>query len=441
MIARLVEISLVQRILLCALGLALLFGGLYSFHLLDIIAYPDPSPPMVELITQNPGWSAEEIERQITIPMEVALTGMPGLTDIRSLSIFGLSDIKVYFDFGTDIFRDRQEVLNRVASVEFPPGVQPALSPWWAIAEIYRYELTGEPGVSLTELKTVQDWEVRRGFRRIPGVIDVTAFGGTTKEYHVDIDPGRLISYGVNLSQAMTSLQHSNANVGGNYLALGAQNYNVRGVGLINGIEDIENVMVAQKDGTPIYVKTLGNVNVGSRIRLGKVGIDDRDDVVEGVVLLQRGYKAMPVLDKVREKVDELNTWKLPSGIKIRTFYDRTSLINTTVETVTDILLSGMVLVFVLLYVFLGNFRAAGIVALTIPLSLLFTFAMMVLIGQSANLISLGAIDFGYRVVLVTDALCSSSDATHDALLTVYHQRFAQQVETVEMETVLSNWT
>ncbi len=398
MIARLVEISLVQRILLCALGLALLFGGLYSFHLLDIIAYPDPSPPMVELITQNPGWSAEEIERQITIPMEVALTGMPGLTDIRSLSIFGLSDIKVYFDFGTDIFRDRQEVLNRVASVEFPPSVQPTLSPWWAIAEIYRYELTGEPGVSLTELKTAQDWQVRRAFRRIPGVIDVTAFGGTTKEYHVDIDPGRLISYGVNLSQAMTALQNSNANVGGNYLALGAQNYNVRGVGLINGIEDIENVMVAQKDGTPIYVKTLGNVNVGSRIRLGKVGIDDRDDVVEGVVLLQRGYKAMPVLDKVREKVDELNTWKLPSGIKIRTFYDRTSLINTTVETVTDILLSGMVLVFVLLYVFLGNFRAAGIVALTIPLSLLFTFAMMVLIGQSANLISLGAIDFGIIV-------------------------------------------
>jgi heavy metal efflux system protein len=398
MIARLVEISLVQRILFCALGLALLFGGLYSFHLLDIVAYPDPSPPMVELITQNPGWSAEEIERQITIPMEVALTGMPGLSDIRSLSIFGLSDIKVYFDFGTDIFRDRQEVLNRVASVDFPPGVQPSLSPWWAIAEIYRYELTGEPGVNLTELKTVQDWQVRRSFRRIPGVIDVTAFGGTTKEYHVDIDPGRLISYGVNLSQAMTALQNSNANVGGNYLALGAQNYNVRGVGLINGIEDIENVMVAQKDGTPIYVKTLGNVNVGSRIRLGKVGIDDRDDVVEGVVLLQRGYKAMPVLDKVREKVDELNTWKLPSGIKIRTFYDRTALINTTVETVTDILLSGMVLVFVLLYVFLGNFRAAGIVALTIPMSLLFTFAMMVLIGQSANLISLGAIDFGIIV-------------------------------------------
>ncbi|HSF70567.1 MAG TPA: CusA/CzcA family heavy metal efflux RND transporter [Nitrospira sp.] len=398
MIARLVEISLVQRIMLCAMGLALLFGGLYSFHFLDIIAYPDPSPPMVELITQNPGWSAEEIERQITIPIEVALTGMPGLTDVRSLSIFGLSDIKVYFDFGTDIFRDRQEVLNRLTSVEFPPGVQPTLSPWWAIAEIYRYELTGEPGVSLTELKTVQDWQVRRAFRRIPGVIDVTAFGGTTKEYHVDIDPGRLISYGVSLSQVMTALQNSNANVGGNYLTLGAQNYNVRGVGLINDIDDIENIMVAQKEGTPIYVKTLGNVNVGSRIRLGKVGIDEREDVVEGVVLLQRGYKALPVLDSVREKVDELNGWKLPPGVKIKTFYDRTALINTTVETVTDILLSGMVLVFVLLYVFLGNLRAAGIVALTIPMSLLFTFAMMVMIGQSANLISLGSIDFGIIV-------------------------------------------
>ena len=181
MIARLVEISLVQRFLLCALGFFMLFGGLYAFHLLDIVAYPDPSPPMVELITQYPGWSAEEMERQITIPIEVALNGMPGLTDIRSLSIFGLSDIKIYFDFGTDIFRDRQEVLNRLGVVQLPKGADPSLSPWWAIAEIYRYELTGEKS-DLTALKTIQDWQVRREFRRIPGVIDVTAFGGTTKE-------------------------------------------------------------------------------------------------------------------------------------------------------------------------------------------------------------------------------------------------------------------
>ncbi len=397
MIARIVEISLVQRFLLCATGLALFFGGLYAFHLLDIVAYPDPSPPMVELITQYPGWSAEEIERQITIPIEVALNGTPGLTDIRSLSIFGLSDIKVYFDFGTDYFFDRQEVLNRLAMVSLPPGAQPMLSPWWAIAEIYRYELTGDH-VSLTDLKTIQDWELRREFRRVPGVIDVTAFGGTTKEYHVDIDPGKLISYGVNLPQVMTALANSNANVGGNYLTVGAQNFNIRGLGLINNLADIENVVVAEKEGTPIFVKTLGQVSVGHRVRLGKVGIDDRDDVVEGVVLLQRGYKALSVLEKVRAKVQELNTWKLPEGVKIKTFYDRTVLINTTVETVKDILISGMVLVFVILFVFLGHFRAALIVALTIPLSLLFTFTMMVLIGQSANLISLGAIDFGIIV-------------------------------------------
>ncbi len=398
MIARLVEISLVQRVLLCTLGLALLFGGLYAFHRLDIVAYPDPSPPMVELITQNPGWSAEEMERQITIPIEVALTGMPGLKDIRSLSIFGLSDIKVYFDFDTDYFRDRQEVLNRLSAVDLPNNVKPDISPWWAIAEIYRYELTSTGQHSLMDLKTIQDWQVRREFRRIPGVIDVTAFGGTTKEYHIDIDPGKLISYGVSLSQVMNAISNSNANVGGNYLTVGAQNYNIRGLGLINGLQDIENIMVAEKDGTPIFVKSLGQVKVGNRVRLGKVGIDDRDDVVEGVVLLQRGYKALPVLDKVRDKMQELNTWKLPAGVKVSTFYDRTALIHTTVETVTDILISGMVLVFVILFVFLGHFRAAMIVALTIPLSLLFTFSMMVLVGQSANLISLGSIDFGIIV-------------------------------------------
>jgi cobalt-zinc-cadmium resistance protein CzcA len=398
MIARIVEISLVQRFLLCALGVGLLFGGLYAFNLLDIVAYPDPSPPMVEVITQFPGWSAEEIERQITIPIEVALNGMVGLSDIRSLSIFGLSDIKIYFNFGTDYFRDRQEVVNRLATVPLPAGAVPTLSPWWAIAEIYRYELAGDGRVSLTDLKTAQDWLVRREFRRVPGVIDVTAFGGTTKEYHVDIDPGKLVSYGVSLSQVMQALANSNANVGGNYLTVGAQNYNIRGLGLINTLEDIEHVMVAEKEGTPIFVKTLGKVMVGNRVRLGKVGIDDRDDVVEGVILLQRGYKASPVLEGVREKVAELNNWKLPAGMAIKTFYDRTALIHTTVETVRDILISGMVLVFVILYFFLGHFRAAMIVALTIPLSLLFTFSMMVLAGQSANLISLGAIDFGIIV-------------------------------------------
>ncbi len=199
MIPRIVEFALEQRFFVCVLGLMLLFGGLYAFQILDVVAYPDPSPPMVEVITQYPGWSAEEIERQITTPIEVMLTGMPGLTDLRSLSIFGLSDIKFYFDFGTKYFFDRQEVLNRLAMITLPGNVQPALSPWWAIAEIYRYELTGDAGMSLTDLKTLQDWKLQREFKRVPGVVDVTAFGGTTKEYHVEVDPGALISYGVSL--------------------------------------------------------------------------------------------------------------------------------------------------------------------------------------------------------------------------------------------------
>src|SRR6059036_3283610 len=397
MIAGLVEFALVKRVFVCILGLALLFGGLYAFHILDVVAYPDPSPPMVEVITQYPGWSAEEIERQITIPIETALLGMPGLRDIRSLSIFGLSDIKFYFDFGTEYFRDRQEVLNRLAMLSFPADVQPALSPWWAIAEIYRYELVGD-SASLTDLKTLQDWVLQREFKRVPGVIDVTAFGGTTKQYHVDLNPGALISYGVTLPQVVTALANSNANVGGNYLTVGAQNFNVRGLGLINSLEDIENVMVAQKKGTPVFVKNLGAVSLGHRVRLGKVGINDRDDVVEGVVLLQRGYKAMQVLDRVHRKVEDLNTWKLPKGVQVKTFYDRTVLIHTTIETVVDILISGILLVFVILYLFLGHFRTAVIVALTVPTALLFTFTMMVNLGESANLISLGAIDFGIIV-------------------------------------------
>jgi heavy metal efflux system protein len=397
MIVRLVEFALVQRALMLILGAVLLFGGLYSFHMLDVVAYPDPSPPMVEVITQYPGWSAEEIERQVTIPIETALTGMPGLTDLRSLSIFGLSDIKFYFAFGTDYFKDRQEVLNRLAMMSFPESISPTLSPWWAIAEIYRYEMVGD-GVSLTDLKTIQDWQLRREIKRVSGVVDVTAFGGTTKEYHVDINPGALLSYGVTLPQVLDALTNSNANVGGNYLTVGAQNFNIRGLGLIKSLDDIEKVMVVEKNGTPIFVRNLGKVSLGHRVRLGKVGIDDRDDVVEGVVLLQRGYKALSVLERVKGKVEDLNAWKLPAGVKIKTFYDRTVLIHTTIETVVDILIGGMVLVFLILFVFLGHLRAALIVALTIPLSLLFTFAMMVLIGQSANLISLGAIDFGIIV-------------------------------------------
>jgi heavy metal efflux system protein len=397
MIAKIIERSVTYRLPVCTFGVILMLWGLYAFHLLDVNAYPDPAPPLVEIITQKPGWSAEEIERQITVPIEVEMAGMPHLADIRSLSLFGLSSVKFYFDYGTDWHFARQEVLNRLSMLDFPVDVRPVISPWWSLAEIYRYELTGR-GKSLTELKTLQDWIVSREFKRVPGVIDVTSFGGTTKEYHVEIDPGTLISYRVDLPQVIKAIADSNANVGGNYLTLGAQNHNVRGLGLIETLEDMNNIMVAEKDGTPVFVKNLGDVGIGHQIRLGKVGIQDRDDVVEGIVLMHRGQKAGVVLDRVKQKVEELNADRLPDGVQVKPFYDRSELIQTTIRTVLHILTGGILLVFIVLYIFLGHIRTASIVALTVPLALLFTFIMMQAQDQSANLISLGAIDFGIIV-------------------------------------------
>lgn len=397
MLERLIKFSLTQRVFVCVMGVVLLFGGLYAFHILDVVAYPDPSPPMIEVITQYPGWSAEQIERAITLPIETALQGMPGLTDIRSLSIFGLSDIKVYFQFGTDYFRDRQEILNRLQLITLPQNVQPTISPWSAIAEIYRYELVSDRH-SLTDLKTIQDWQLRREFKRVPGVIDVTTFGGTTKEYHVDLNPNQMLSFNVTLDQVIDSLAKNNMDVGGNYLTMGAQSFNVRGLGLMKSLNDIDDTVVTEREGTPIFVRNLGKTSLGYRVRLGKVGIGEKDDVVEGVVLLQRGERALPALERLHRKIEELNSKRLPVGVQIKTFYDRTVLIHTTIETVIDVLIAGVLLVSVILYVFLGHFRAALIVALTVPVALLFTFCIMALRGESANLISLGAIDFGIIV-------------------------------------------
>jgi cobalt-zinc-cadmium resistance protein CzcA len=397
MVPRLVELALTHRALVFTLGLMLFFGGLYAFHLLDVVAYPDPSPPMIEVITQNPSLSSEEMERQITLPIEFGLAAMPGLTSTRSLSLFGLSDIKFYFDYGTDYFRDRQEVLNRLNMLALPSGIQPAISPWWALAEIYRYQVVG-PDKTVMELKTIQDWQLNREFKRVPGVIDVSAFGGTTKQYQVDLDPGLLLSYGVGVPQVLDAINQSNANAGGNYVSIGDQSFDIRGVGLIRDLDDIEDIVVAEKQGVPTLVKNLGSVHIGPRVRLGKVGINDNNDAVEGIVLLMRGYHASPVLDRVKEKVEEIIKSRLPSGVKIEAIYDRSKLISTTIETVVDIVITGILLVFVILFVFLGHFRPAFIVACAVPMALLFTFILMVLVGQSANLISLGAIDFGIIV-------------------------------------------
>jgi cobalt-zinc-cadmium resistance protein CzcA len=372
--------------------------GVYAFSKLDIEAYPDPSPPLVEVITQNPSWSAEEMEQQVTVPVEATLNGTPHLDQVRSISIFGLSDVKLYFNFDSDYFRDKQEVLNRLQTLALPNGLQPQLSPWSPIGEIYRYQLTGG-GYSLNELKATQDWLVRRELRQVPGIIDITTFGGTTRQYQIEADPNKLLAMNVTLPQVLNAIQNSNANAGGNYLTLGDQNINVRALGLLKNTEDIGSIVVAERNGAPVLVRDLGEVKEGVQPRLGKVGRNGDPDVVLGIVLLQKEEKSLPALEGLKKKIHELNSGSLlPPGMHISTVYDRTNLINTTTRTVRHVVFSGLVLVTLVLISMLGDLRISFLAAITIPFAVLFAFSMMVLTGQSANLISIGAIDFGILV-------------------------------------------
>src|SRR5437867_2651263 len=352
-----------EKFLIIGFSILLVAGGLYAFNVLNIEAYPDPSPPTIEIIAQNAGWSAEEMERQITVPLETQLNGMPGLDHIRSISLFGLTDIKCYFRYETDYNFDRQEVLNRLQMAELPAGVQPQLSPTSAVGEIYRYQLTGN-GHSLMDLKVVQDWTLERQFKQVPGVIDVVSFGGQTKEFHVELDPNKLVAFNVSISQVLSALANSNSNVGANYLEVGVQSYNVRGLGLFKDTEDIANVAVVAKSGTPVYIKQLGQVSIGAKIPMGRVGKDEEDDIVQGVVLMRRGEKSLPTLERVCQKVEQLNHGILPKGMHIVPYYDRTDLINITTHTVTHTLIAGMALVACILLAFLGDLRAALVVAL-----------------------------------------------------------------------------
>jgi heavy metal efflux system protein len=372
--------------------------GVYAFSKLDIEAYPDPSPPLVEIITQNPSWSAEEMEQQVTVPVEAALNGTPQLDQVRSISIFGLSDVKLYFNFDSEYFRDKQEVLNRLQTLALPNGLQPQLSPWSPIGEIYRYQLSGG-GYSLNELKATQDWLVRRELRQVPGIIDITTFGGTTRQYQIEADPNKLLAMNVTLPQVLNAIQNSNANAGGNYLTLGDQSINVRALGLLKNTDDIGSVVVAERNGAPVLVRDIGEVKEGVQPRLGKVGRNADPDVVLGIVLLQKQEKSLPALEGLKKKIHELNSGSLlPPGMHISTVYDRTNLINTTTSTVRHVVFSGLFLVTLVLISMLGDLRISFLAAITIPFAVLFAFSMMVLTGQSANLISIGAIDFGILV-------------------------------------------
>lgn len=394
----LIRLFIRYRAIILILFAVMLAAGSFALSRLDIEAYPDPSPPLVEIITQNPSWSAEEMEQQVTVPVETTLNGTPHLDQVRSISIFGLSDVKLYFSFDSDYFRDRQEVLNRLQTLQLPNALQPQLSPWSPIGEIFRYQLTGR-GYTLNELKATQDWLVRRELKQVPGIIDITTFGGTTRQYQVEADPDRLLGYGVTLPQVLNSIQSSNANAGGNYVQLGNQNVNVRALGQVHNTDDIAHIVVAEKNGAPITVGDIGKVREGFQPRLGQVGRNKENDIVLGIVLLQKEEKSLPSLKALKEKIASLNTGSLlPPGMHISTIYDRTNLINRTTHTVREVILTGLVLVTLVLLSMLGDLRITFIAAVTIPFAVLFAFGMMVLSGRSANLISIGAIDFGILV-------------------------------------------
>ena len=376
---------------------AWLIGGFFIFLRLDIEAYPDPSPPLVEVITQNPSWSAEEMERQVTVPVETVLFGIPRLEEVRSISIFGLSDVKLYFSYDSDYYWDRQEALNRLQLVTLPANLSPQLSPWSPVGEIYRYRLSG-PDYSLNELKATQDWFVRREIKQVSGIIDVTSFGGTTRQYIADIDPRKLLQFNVPLPQVVAAVSASNANAGGSYLTMGSQSVNVRGIGLLRSIPEMKSVVLAERNGVPVTLGQVADVHEGFQPRLGQVGINHDDDAVEGIVLLQRGEQSLPALRELAQKVKALNSGLLPHGMHLVTLYNRTDLIHLTTATVRHVVILGLILVTLILFVFLGDVPISLIAALTIPCSLLFAFAVMVLSGGSANLISIGAIDFGILV-------------------------------------------
>lgn len=397
-----VAFSLKQRVPMVMLFVMILFGGVIAFRELNIEAYPDPTPPMVDVITQSPGLSAEEIERYITIPIEVNVATAPHLTAMRTISLFGLSDVKLQFSFDFTYEQALQQVLNRLSQMApLPNGAQPQISPVSPIGEIYRYRLVGPPGYSVLDLKTLQDWVLQRRFRAVPGVIDVTGWGGKTKTFELEVDFNKLIAYGVTLPQLLQALNNSNINVGGNTVNIGPQAAVVRGVGLIRTADELSNTMLTQSGGNPVLVRDVATVHVGNKPRLGIAGKDADDDIVQGIVLMRRGEQSMPTIKRVEREVERINNSNiLPPGVRIERIYDRKDLIDITTRTVLHNMAFGILLIFALQWIFLGNLRSALIVATTIPFALFFAVGILVLRGESANLLSVGAIDFG----LIVDA-------------------------------------
>ena len=409
MIRKLVDFSLQNRFLVLAAALLLFAWGAISFHQLPVEAYPDVANNYVEIITQWAGISAEQIEQQVTIPLEIVMNGIPGVVHLRSFSLFGLSDLKLIFDDDTDDAWSRERVLERLSQVTLPPGVVPQMGTDWSpVGQIYFFTLhSTNPQYDVMELKSIEDWAVEKNFKSVPNVVDVASFGGPTREYQVRVDPNKLISYGLSIGQIEQQLTNNNANGGGSFIESGLQQINIRAVGLVKTVHDIENTVILAKNGTPLHIRDIAVVAQGPKIRLGQFArcirhedgkLVDNDDVVSGIILLRKGAEADTALKGIHAKVEELNSRILPKGVKIVPFIDRSDLVHFTTHTVLHNLTEGITLVVLVLFIFLGNIRGAIIVALTIPFSLLFAATCLQLKGIPANLLSLGALDFGMVV-------------------------------------------
>src|SRR5215471_7653446 len=408
MIRRVVDFALANRLLVLGLAFVLFVWGIISFHNLPIEAYPDVADNYVEIITQWPGISAEQIEQQVTIPLETAMNGIPGIVHLRSFSLFGLSDLKLIFEDGSENAWNRERVLERLNQVTLAAGVSPQMGTDWSpVGQIYFFTLhSTNPKYDPMELKSIEDWVVEKHLKSIPDIVDVASFGGPTREYQVRVDPNRLIAYSLSLAQVEQQLASNNANAGGSFIQAGLQQINVREVGLVDRAQDIARTVILTKNGTPLHVGDIAIVSQGPKIRLGQFGrakhegdhIVDNDDVVSGIVLLRKGANADTALEGIHQEVEELNHHILPPGVKIVPFIDRSDLVHFTSHTVLHNLTEGMILVSIILFLFLGNVRGALIVAATIPFSLLFASICLDLNHIPANLLSLGALDFGMVV-------------------------------------------
>ncbi len=409
MIRKAVDFALSNRFLVLAATLLLFGWGTIAFRQLPVEAYPDVANNYVEIITQWPGISAEQIEQQVTIPLEVVMNGIPHVTHLRSFSLFGLSDLKLIFDDDEENFNNRERVLERLSQVTLPNGVVPQMGTDWSpVGQIYFFTLhSANPAYDPMELKSLEDWVVEKNLKQVPNIVDVASFGGPTREYQVRVDPDKLISYGLSIAQMEQQLTNNNANAGGSFIEAGLQQINIREVGLVRNVSDIENTVLLTKNGTPLHVRDVAVVAQGPKIRLGQFArairhedgrLVDNDDVVSGIVLLRKGADADTALQGLHEKIKEMNDHILPPGVKIVPFIDRSDLVHLTTDTVLHNLRDGIVLVVIILFLFLGNVRGAIIVALTIPFSLLFAATCLNLKGVPANLLSLGALDFGMVV-------------------------------------------